>query len=85
MACQHGLDKCVICDTAGRTDKDYAIEFGEYLAAASSHLLRKLDVRNDMPLDAELNDALSAVCKAAYEFRKRAARAGHAPSAIAIK
>ena len=51
-----------MADHLGRTDKDFAIEFGEYLAREAERLLPQLD-------DPE------CLRSAIYEFRKRAIRA----------
>lgn len=76
-----------------RTDKDYAIEFGEYLAKAAVRLMnaqnavdagRMEDVDEDAQqrLEQSYSEAFGDVQNAVYEFRKRATRAGHEPSAI---
>jgi predicted GIY-YIG superfamily endonuclease len=72
-----------------RTDADYAIEFGEYLASAASDAiqafnehLRDIETMDPDEIDNDpLADALSRLRSDIYEFRKRAARAGHEPSA----
>lgn len=61
-------------DLEARTDTDYAIEFGEYLAkAAESYMQAVADYGADDP-DAT-NDAWDALRSAIYEFRKRAIKA----------
>lgn len=60
---------------AARDDKDYAIEFGGYLARAAEHYLEVVNdpVRNGPD---ELSDAHRSLRSSIHEFRKRAARAG---------
>jgi hypothetical protein len=60
-----------------RDAKDYAIEFGEYLAKAAESYMR---VRNDP--DATRHDdegVYEALVSAIYEFRKRAAKVAVTP------
>lgn len=78
-------------DHLGRDDKDFAIEFGEYLATAADDFLVALNHRDaalrlsdfgaEQAADEALTDHWRALQDAVYEFRKRAARAGHEPSA----
>ena len=63
-----------------RSDKDYAIEHGEYLAKASERFQQTINVAmraivegDDIDHDST-NDAWSALSSAIHEFRKRAAR-----------
>jgi hypothetical protein len=75
-----------------RDDKDYAIEFGEYLAKAAEELMAAINDQagvDDYDGGLARADAAQRVTEAwrglqegVYEFRKRAARAGHEPSAI---
>lgn len=58
-------------DHLGRTDKDFAIEFGEYLATSAVRLLACLN-NEDRAATYEARQALES---AIYEFRKRAAKA----------
>jgi len=79
-------------DHLGRTDKDFAIEFGEYLATAADDFMAAVNhheaAQRLSDFDAEqaaadaLTDHWKALQEAVYEFRKRASRAGHVPSAI---
>lgn len=68
-------------DATGRTPKDYAIEFGEYLAKAAVFYMdtRNLaDSANERGAEFDydrLTDAFRALHSAVYEFRKRAERA----------
>ncbi len=81
-----------MADHLGRSDKDFAIEFGEYLATAADDFLdacnavQSANMLSDFGAQqsaSELhNDCWAALRDAVYEFRKRAARAGHEPSAI---
>lgn len=72
-----------------RTDADYAIEFGEYMAVAAEHYLDVSDKYRDQVTNGArhhihsdmVSDAWEGLRSAVYEFRKRAARAGHKPSA----
>lgn len=76
-------------DPKPRTDADYAIEFGEYLAAAAEHYLFTSDKYRDQVENGArhgihsdfVSDAWQGLQSAIYEFRKRATRAGHEPSA----
>jgi hypothetical protein len=76
-------------DPKPRTDADYAIEFGEYMAVAAEHYLDVLDKYRDQVENGRehhihpdmVSDAWSGLRSAVYEFRKRATRAGHEPSA----
>lgn len=75
-----------------RDDKDYAIEFGEYLAKAAERFMdsenaveaaRMLsDFGAEQDASADHSEAWRSLESAIYEFRKRAARAGHEPPAI---
>lgn len=75
-----------------RDDKDYAIEFGEYLATSADEFLQSCNALEASRMLSDFgaqtvaeqghNDAWRHLTDAVYEFRKRAARAGHAPSAI---
>ncbi len=80
----------------GRTDADYAIEFGGYLAKAAEDFLAardrfiELDEGDEVLAEGALADAEEAVSdhhaglrEAIYEFRKRAERAKAAPSTVA--
>jgi hypothetical protein len=59
-------------DHLGRDAKDFAIEFGGYLATAAEHYIA---VTNNERADADMDhDALRALTSAIYEFRKRVAR-----------
>lgn len=64
-------------DHLGRDAKDFAIEFGEYLAAAASRFQDVIqDVMQAPDSDHDtINDASRALSYAVYEFRKRAERA----------
>jgi hypothetical protein len=72
-----------------RSDKDYAIEFGEYLATAADDFMREQNRFSALELDGDdtqadrdaQSDAWKRLQNAVYEFRKRATRAGHEPSA----
>lgn len=72
-----------------RTDADYAIEFGEYMAVAAEHYLDVSDKYRDQVENGArhnihrdmVSDAWGGLRSAVYEFRKRATRAGHEPSA----
>jgi hypothetical protein len=57
----------------GRTDKDYAIEFGGYLASAAEHFqdVMQAELAGDHDQDA-VGDAWRGLDSAIYEFRKRA-------------
>ncbi len=60
--------------TTDRSPKDYAIEFGRYLADAAEQFLVELNraaVAEEMPC----TDHWSALESAIHEFRKRALRA----------
>jgi hypothetical protein len=63
-------------DHLGRTDKDFAIEFGEYLAKAAEHFqdVMQAERAGDYDQDA-VGDAWRALDSAIYEFRKRATKA----------
>ena len=52
-----------------RDAKDYAIEFGEYLAHAAENLLVGINKNRS-----EITDEWKALNSAIYEFRKRASR-----------
>lgn len=69
-----------------RDAKDYAIEFGEYLAKAAQNYLNLVDAQPSSTLgnaDAEdwLREARGQLWSAIYEFRKRAAKASINPRA----
>jgi hypothetical protein len=63
------------------TDKDYAIEFGEYLAIAAVNFQMTIVANDERVENGEepnlvtLNDAWRALESAVYEFRKRAVKA----------
>lgn len=65
-------------DNATRSDTDYAIEFGRYLATAAEHYMRAV---NDFTLSGRpdsveaMTDMWRGLQSAIYEFRKRADRA----------
>lgn len=62
-------------DHLGRTDKDFVIEFGEYLAQSAELFLTAVDM-DDLDVDGDgFLDHYRALESAIYEFRKRAARA----------
>lgn len=75
-----------------RDDKDYAIEFGEYLAKAAVQFMDAINASqaarmlSDFGAQTEAEevetDAWKGLREAVYEFRKRATRAGHEPSAV---
>lgn len=75
-----------------RDDKDYAIEFGEYLAVAAKRFMDACDAVEAAQMlsdfgaatlaEPEYSEAWSKLGEALYEFRKRAARSGHEPSAV---
>lgn len=81
-----------MADHLGRSDKDFAIEFGEYLANSVDLFMQVENKFRALELDGddtaadhdERADAWGAMRSAVYEFRKRAARAGHEPSAIKL-
>ena len=56
-----------------RNDKDYAIEFGGYLATAAEAYMAA--VNDSRPHPDEVTDTHRALKSAVYEFRKRAQRA----------
>ena len=61
-----------ITDHLGRTDKDFAIEFGIYLATAAEHYITIMrDENANGDIDCEARQALIS---AIYEFRKRVTR-----------
>lgn len=65
-------------ETLTREPKDFAIEFGEYLATAAEQLLDLLGEERalrDVQNPDGLYDHIHAVRSAIYEFRKRTARA----------
>lgn len=74
-------------DHLGRDDKDFAIEFGEYLATSAEHFMAQHNHyiaaigRKENPDGESISDAWRGLQSAIYEFRKRATRAGHKPSA----
>mgnify|MGYP007007270510 CR=1 FL=1 len=78
-----------MADHLGRDDMDFAIEFGEYLATAADHFMRVENKFTALLMDGddtegdrdEHSDAWRGLASAIYEFRKRATRAGHKPSA----
>ncbi len=57
-----------------RTDKDFAIEFGEYLAQAAELFLAAIDTDDLNVNGGTLWDHYKALASAIYEFRTRAAR-----------
>jgi len=57
-------------DHLGRGDKDFAIEFGGYLARAAERYLIAVNAWEDC----DEGDARRALESAIYEFRKRAAK-----------
>jgi len=64
-------------DHLGRTDQDFAIEFGEYLAKAAERFMDHHNSR-EYPSAAELDEGVDrwrALQAAIHEFRKRAERA----------
>jgi hypothetical protein len=62
-------------DHLGRDDKDFAIEFGEYLAHAAELFMTAIDT-DDLNVSGDtFRDHYRALSSAIYEFRKRAARA----------
>jgi len=75
-----------------RDDNDYAIEFGEYLATAAEGFMEATNAVSAAQMladfgaaqaaDETLTEAWKCLQSAIYEFRKRAARAGHEPSAV---
>lgn len=62
--------------SADRSPKDYAIEFGEYLAKAAERFQDTIQcvLKGDYDQD-ELTERWRALDSAIYEFRKRALRA----------
>lgn len=60
-----------------RTDKDYAVEFGGYLADAADHLLALIyeTPAGDSMSGVDAQDHLRVLKSTIYEFRKRAAKA----------
>lgn len=88
------LKKSGAAPSSARTDKDYAIEHGGYLATAAEYFLAKLNdyykavERCDPDRDEEVidnaqqeeSDAWQGLNSAIYEFRKRAERAIERPS-----
>lgn len=63
-------------DPTGRTPKDYAIEFGEYLAKAAEQYLEQRNLYDAKESDSDaLMDAWRALRSSIGEFRKRATRA----------
>lgn len=64
--------------TADRSPKDYAIEFGEYLAQAAEQFQAMMQdfLKGDYDRDA-ISDAWGKLDSAIYEFRKRKVRAEH--------
>lgn len=74
-----------------RDDKDYAVEFGEYLAKAADRFMGAVnalqaarmtsDFGAECEAEPEHTEAWRGLREAIYEFRKRATRAGHQPSA----
>jgi hypothetical protein len=65
-------------DHLGRSDKDFAIEFGGYLANSSDRFLDAVQgyLRGDEGGDDLLAERWKALDSAIYEFRKRAKKAG---------
>jgi hypothetical protein len=71
-----------------RTDEQYAMEHGEYLSTSAesfmeqhNHAMAAHDRGEDHDSDG-MSDAWRNLQLSIYEFRKRAARAGHEPSAV---
>lgn len=61
-----------------RTDKDYAIEFGDYLATSAEEFLKFLNESGasaKAPDQSGLTDHWRGLQSSIYEFRKRAAKA----------
>jgi acyl-CoA reductase-like NAD-dependent aldehyde dehydrogenase len=58
-----------------RTDADYAIEFGRYLADAAEQLMAEMNRVAEAGEDDPCSDHWRALQSAVYEFRKRADRA----------
>lgn len=68
-----------IAPSRGRNDTDFAIEFALYLAASAECLLDTFNAIRAFDNDDErdtINDRVSDLRSAIYEFRKRAARCG---------
>jgi hypothetical protein len=63
-------------DHLGRDAKDFAIEFGEYLAKAAEHFqdILQTELKGEHDYNA-LHDAWGGLDSAIYEFRKRAVMA----------
>lgn len=64
-------------DHLGRTDKDFAIEFGGYLANEAERFMRHHNSQDNLTAtEADKGvERWSALSSAIYEFRKRAERA----------
>lgn len=62
--------------TTDRSPKDYAIEFGRYLADAAEQLMAEQN-RAAEAEETPCSDHWRALESAIYEFRKRALRAEH--------
>lgn len=62
--------------TTDRSPKDYAIEFGHYLADAAEQLIAEMN-RAAKAEEEPCPDHWRALESAIYEFRKRALRAEH--------
>ena len=63
-------------DHLGRTDKDFAIEFGKYLATAADGYMDAVQrwCRGEDEGDDLMGERFRALQSAIYEFRKRADR-----------
>lgn len=60
--------------SSDRTDEDYAIEFGGYLANAAERFMQEQNRAAEAGREPDAKH-WSALSSAIYEFRKRAARA----------
>lgn len=60
--------------TDSRSDSDYAIEFGRYLATAAENFMAEINRAAEAEEDPD-SDCYSSLQDAIYEFRKRAKRA----------
>jgi len=86
MSEMDGVEPCPACgalpcdqtktaDHLGRDEKDFAIEFGEYLAKAAERYRDVMNVEDVEDIDRGTSrDALVALNCAVYEFRKRVSR-----------
>jgi len=69
-------ESCAIMSYPSRTNKDYAIEFGGYLATSAEAFLNFLDQSGASVRDEDrdgMSDHWRDLRSAIYEFRKRAA------------